>query len=305
MGTGLNNKKTYWFKHYFTALDNPKIDKLRSELKVEGYGIFNMILEVMGKQENYEITKQELIIYLKRYQVSAKKIEKVLENYEIFSKKTVEISGVKVEKFFQKEFKEDMSFAEEKRSKLRDNGSIGGLKKQINILKKRLAIASESLVANASVLAESTASNCYKIATTDIDIDIDIEKERKEEEEKKRDINKVIIKDKIEENKNINGFRNITDSIFNFKKHILKTKTDDDDDDEFQNFNIKEKELIEKIENSFNCKVSFNKKIIKLIRKVGVDRAMGSLRELIESYNKNQNIQNKIAYYTTTLANLN
>ncbi len=84
MNTGKDSK---WFPHDSDALDDPKIMLMVSQLGMEGYGLYWMIVECLLKQPGYMLPVKLIEAISRRFQVSKEKIETIILNYDLFEQK--------------------------------------------------------------------------------------------------------------------------------------------------------------------------------------------------------------------------
>lgn len=81
MNTGKDSK---WFSHDADALDDPKIILMVSQLGMEGYGLYWMLVEFLSKQPGYILPVCLIEPLSRRYGISKEKLEAIINNYGLF-----------------------------------------------------------------------------------------------------------------------------------------------------------------------------------------------------------------------------
>lgn len=78
------SKEGFYFPHYQDARRDIKIQRLRRDLGIEGYGIYFMLLEILREQPDYKFPLQDIELLVSELQTTRAKIEVVIANYELF-----------------------------------------------------------------------------------------------------------------------------------------------------------------------------------------------------------------------------
>lgn len=78
------DKDAFYFPHFCNARHDRKIQRLRLELGVEGYGIFFMLLEVLRDQTDFSYPLDDIQLLSKEFDTSEQKVRTVICNYNLF-----------------------------------------------------------------------------------------------------------------------------------------------------------------------------------------------------------------------------
>jgi uncharacterized protein YdaU (DUF1376 family) len=78
-------KDAYYFPHFSNARHDKKLQRVRKELGVEGYGIYFMLLETLRDQEGFSYTADDIDLLADDFGTSEQKVRTVLCNYGLFT----------------------------------------------------------------------------------------------------------------------------------------------------------------------------------------------------------------------------
>lgn len=79
------NKDAYYFPHFSNARSDRKVQRLREELGIEGYGIFFMLLEVLRDQSDLRYPMTDIDLLAREFVTSEPKVRTVICNYNLFN----------------------------------------------------------------------------------------------------------------------------------------------------------------------------------------------------------------------------
>lgn len=125
--------KTSYFPHDSNAKDDPKVTLMIDEMGLEAYGAFWVVIETLREQPNYRYPLKLLPSLARKYNITAQKMQVVVEAYELFSIEDGEF-------FFSPSLRHRMGPLDEKREQSKIAGQISGHKR-----KKRLEAQLEML----------------------------------------------------------------------------------------------------------------------------------------------------------------
>jgi len=77
-------KESFYFPHFCNARHDRKIQRMRSQLGVEGYGIYFMLLEVLREQHDLHYPFEDLDLLATEFNTSLEKIGAVVTKYGLF-----------------------------------------------------------------------------------------------------------------------------------------------------------------------------------------------------------------------------
>lgn len=77
-------KEAYYFPHFSNARHDRKIQRLRKELGIEGYGIFFMLLETLRDQIDLKYPMSDIDLLADEFGTSEQKLRTVIANYQLF-----------------------------------------------------------------------------------------------------------------------------------------------------------------------------------------------------------------------------
>lgn len=77
-------KDAYYFPHFSNARHDRKIQRLRKELGIEGYGIYFMLLETLRDQHDLSFPMKDLDLLAHEFGTSEQKIRVTICNYGLF-----------------------------------------------------------------------------------------------------------------------------------------------------------------------------------------------------------------------------
>jgi len=77
-------KEAYYFPHFSVARNDRKIQRLRMQLGVEGYGIYFMLLETLREQTDFSYPLSDIDLLSKEFDTSTQKVEAVIKSYGLF-----------------------------------------------------------------------------------------------------------------------------------------------------------------------------------------------------------------------------
>lgn len=77
-------KEAYYFPHFSNARHDRKIQRLRKELGIEGYGIFFMLLETLRDQIDLKYPTSDIDLLADEFGTSEQKLRTVIANYQLF-----------------------------------------------------------------------------------------------------------------------------------------------------------------------------------------------------------------------------
>lgn len=78
-------KDAYYFPHFSNARSDRKVQRLREELGLEGYGIFFMLLEVLRDQSDLRYPMTDIDLLAREFVTSEPKVRTVICNYNLFN----------------------------------------------------------------------------------------------------------------------------------------------------------------------------------------------------------------------------
>ena len=81
---GKNKKDAYYFKHDSNARNDVKVLRLRREMKIEGYGIYFMLLEVLRDQSDHRFPLASLTDLAYDFRIKEEVIAKVIGSFDLF-----------------------------------------------------------------------------------------------------------------------------------------------------------------------------------------------------------------------------
>jgi hypothetical protein len=110
-------KDTYYFPHDYNAKDDYKMTLLQSELGMEGYGIYWMLLESLREQADYKLPLESTRLLARKYFTKQELILRVINDFDLFT--------VNKNHFFSKSFNRRMKKINERREKLSAAGKKG------------------------------------------------------------------------------------------------------------------------------------------------------------------------------------
>lgn len=77
-------KDAYYFPHFCNARHDRKIQRIRKELGLEGYGIFFMLLETLRDQLDFKYPIDDIDLLADEFGTSEQKLRCVITNYQLF-----------------------------------------------------------------------------------------------------------------------------------------------------------------------------------------------------------------------------
>lgn len=77
-------KDAYYFPHFSNARHDRKIQRLRKELGIEGYGIYFMLLETLRDQHDLSFPMKDLDLLADEFGTSEQKVRVTICNYGLF-----------------------------------------------------------------------------------------------------------------------------------------------------------------------------------------------------------------------------
>ena len=77
-------KNSYYFPHFYDALNDIKLRRIRKELGIEGYGIYFMTLETLRAQAEFKYPISELDLLADEFGTSENKVSAIVFNYNLF-----------------------------------------------------------------------------------------------------------------------------------------------------------------------------------------------------------------------------
>lgn len=77
-------KDAFYFPHYSNARHDRKIQRIRKDLGMEGYGIFFMLLEVLREQMDFTYPVKDIDLLADEFGTSTAKLEAVINAYDLF-----------------------------------------------------------------------------------------------------------------------------------------------------------------------------------------------------------------------------
>lgn len=126
-------KDAYYFPHFCNARRDRKIQRLRKELGLEGYGIFFMLLETLREQADFKYPCEDFDILADEFGTSEQKVRTVICNYGLFEVDENEM-------FFSPKFIFYLSPYLESKEQSRISGIKGNLIKNSYISKEDISI---------------------------------------------------------------------------------------------------------------------------------------------------------------------
>src|SRR5271156_3592816 len=114
-------KESYYFKHDRNARNDIKVVKLRRKYKLEGYGAFFALLEILSEQEEYKLPITDIGDLAYDLDISEKKLNSIINDFDLF----------KIEDgfFYSCSLLYKMERFEEGKARMRAGGRAGGLSK--------------------------------------------------------------------------------------------------------------------------------------------------------------------------------
>lgn len=113
----MKKKDTFYFPHDSNAKDDIKMTLLQSELGMEGYGIYWMLLESLRDQSDYKLPLESTRLLARKYFTKQELILRVINDFDLFT--------VNKNHFFSKSFNRRMKKINERREKLSAAGKKG------------------------------------------------------------------------------------------------------------------------------------------------------------------------------------
>ena len=158
-------KRVNYFSHDCNASRDPKIERLENDFPLKGYAVFFKILEKMCENSTYFLPKNYKLLS-KSLHISAKLLQKVVENYDLF------IIDNDKNIFFSQSFFERFSAQQEIINKRISAGKLGGRKtnakangftKDENLLKQNESNIkyNNSIINNPIIIKEKTNDKSF------------------------------------------------------------------------------------------------------------------------------------------------
>lgn len=98
----MKNKDAFYFPHDANSQDDPKCMKLIDDLGMEGYGIFWALIEKLRSEKDYKLPCNVIASLAKRWGTNAEKIEKVVNDYNLFKKSSEYFFSARLKKSMEK-----------------------------------------------------------------------------------------------------------------------------------------------------------------------------------------------------------
>ena len=95
-------KDAYYFPHDANSQDDPKCMMLIDEMGMEGYGIFWALIEKLRSEKDYKLPYSVLPSLAKRWGTNVEKLEKVVNNYNLFKKSSEFFFSARLKKSMEK-----------------------------------------------------------------------------------------------------------------------------------------------------------------------------------------------------------
>jgi hypothetical protein len=77
-------KDAYYFPHFSNARHDRKLQRIRKELGIEGYGIYFMLLEVLREMSDFSYPMSDIDLLADEFGTSEQKVRTVVTNYGLF-----------------------------------------------------------------------------------------------------------------------------------------------------------------------------------------------------------------------------
>ena len=81
----MKRKDTFYFPHDSNAKDDYKMAFLQSELGMEGYGIYWMLLESLREQADYKLPLESTRLLARKYFTKQELILRVINDFDLFT----------------------------------------------------------------------------------------------------------------------------------------------------------------------------------------------------------------------------
>jgi len=122
-------KESYYFKHDRNARNDIKVVKLRRKYKLEGYGAFFALLEILSEQDEYKLPVTDIGDLAYDLSISEKKLNSIINDFGLF----------KIEDgfFYSGSLLFKMEMFEEGKARRRAAGRAGGLSNAKAMLERR------------------------------------------------------------------------------------------------------------------------------------------------------------------------
>lgn len=98
----MKKKDAYYFSHDANSQDDPKCMALIDEMGMEGYGIFWALIEKLRSEKDYKLPIKLIPFLAKRWGVDYEKVEKVVNNYDLFKKSSEKFYSLRLIKSMEK-----------------------------------------------------------------------------------------------------------------------------------------------------------------------------------------------------------
>lgn len=77
-------KDAYYFPHFCNAKHDRKLNRVKKDLGIEGYGIFFMLLETLREQPDFKYPLSDMDLLADEYGTSLTKLEAIVRGYNLF-----------------------------------------------------------------------------------------------------------------------------------------------------------------------------------------------------------------------------